>query len=200
MDATMEDATVEDVPGDTEEIVHPTKLVNETPAALQDIFYFLVSMVTRYGWFMLFALVLILVLHKRLQTYLESFWSRREEEQDLHRYDNDAAYQRQMAMDAARLRMQREFDQTAAKYAEEQQKKEEEKRKEKIADWDRHQEGKGYKSKYKPPPTADDASGGPLPKKKTTYRQTDYNPLTGEGGATCSYRPPAARGGMGGGG
>jgi len=31
--------------------------------------------------------------------------------------------------------------------------KEEEKRKEKIADWERHQQGKGYKSKYRAPDT-----------------------------------------------
>jgi len=199
MEADREDAMVEDE--NDEPFVHPKKLVNETPTFLVDSFYSVMYIIQAYGWFILLALAVLYLLYRRFQPHLDSVRSRREQEQELHRYDANEVFRRQEAMDAARRKAQEEYNAQAARFAEERQKKEEEKRKEKIADYERHLEGKGYRSKYRPPSpsqnqTASASSGGQT-KKKTTYRQTDYNPLTGTGGG-AGYRPSGSRGGASG--
>jgi len=199
MEADNDDAYVEDAPDDGgETFVHPKKLVNETPTFLLESFYFVMYVIQSYGWFILLGLVVLYLLYRRLQPHLDSLHARREHEQDLHRYDSNEVVRRQEAMDAARRKAQEAYNAQAARFAEEQKKKEEEKRKEKIADYERHLEGKGYRSKYRPPsspsenPTSGGAPGQDKTKKKNTYRQTDYNPLTGTGGGAC-YRPSGSR-------
>jgi len=197
-----DDAMVEDVNEygtvNDQAFVHPKKLVNETPAFLLEVFYTVMYVVQAYGWFIFFGLILLYLIYKRFQPHLESMRVRREQEQDLHRYDTNEVFRRQEAIDAARCKAQEAYNAQVAHFAEEQKKKEEEKRKEKIADYDRHLEGKGYRSKYRPPSPSNNTSGSAPPaggsgtKKKTTYRQSDFNPLTGQG-AGATFRPSGSR-------
>uniref|UniRef100_A0A3Q3F2F3 Selenoprotein S n=1 Tax=Labrus bergylta TaxID=56723 RepID=A0A3Q3F2F3_9LABR len=64
---------------------------------------------------------------------------------------------------------------------------EEEKRRQKIEIWESMQQGKSYKG------AAEEASSSTtVPKPKTDkkpLRGADYNPLTGEGGSSCTWRP-----------
>jgi hypothetical protein len=201
MPTVDDDAVVEDESEYTE-TVHPEEFPkNTTPPVLMNVFYLVINVIQTYGWFIVFGLILLFIMRKRILSYLDDLYTRRQQQQDLHRYDTNEAFRRQEAMDAARRKLQEAYDVQTAIYAAEKQKKDDEKRKELLADWDRHQDGKGYKSKYKPPPTNDALSPPVLPKKKTVYRQSDYNPLTGTSGSAGSYRrPTTSRGGAGGGG
>jgi len=79
-------------------------------------------------------------------------------------------------------------------------KKEEEKAKEKIKEWELHQQGLGYHGKSKKNDSDDLAALGLSQRTKLTPKSKlkgdDYNPLTGQssnntdnGGGSCSYRP-----------
>lgn len=185
---------------------HPETLDNRSPAAVVALYSGVIQFLQQYGWFMLFGVILLFVIKQRLMHYLATRPSRRSaEEQDLHRYDSETVLQRQEGFEASRRRLQEKMDADSARFAEEQKKREEEKRKQKIADWDNHLEGKGYRSKYKPQDASGSAGssgsgssgGSSQPKRKPTYRPSDYNPLTGGGGGSSGYRPPARRGGGG---
>jgi selenoprotein S len=188
---------------------HPEKLENETPASVQMIYTSVIQFLQQYGWFLLFGLILAFFVKQRLQQYLAKRPSSQSSPQDLHRYDSETALRRQEGFEASRRRLQEKLDADAAKFAEEQKKKEEEKRKQKIADWDNHVQGKGYRSKYKPTDNSDGpscsssgsatgtSSSSSSKKPKTTYRAQDYNPLTGSGGGGGGFRPAARRGGGG---
>ncbi|XP_010077352.1 PREDICTED: selenoprotein S [Pterocles gutturalis] len=102
---------------------------------------------------------------------------------------------RQEALAAARLRMQEELNAQAERYKEKQRRLEEEKRRQKIAMWESMQEGKSYKGNLKlnqqeVESGASTSSAVPKSKQnKKPLRGGGYNPLSGEGGGTCSWRP-----------
>lgn len=175
--------------------------VNTNPAFLVQGFYDVIGMVESYGWFLLALVFALLFLIYKLRPYLERVQHQREERDYYKKFDAGTVLKRQEAMEVARQKLQEEHDRKAAEYAAAQQEREEKKRQERIDDWDRHLEGKGYRSKVKTPDTTPSASGsstssGKKPKKP--LRDPDYNPLMGASGGAC-YRP-ARRGGAGGGG
>ncbi|XP_067677104.1 selenoprotein S-like [Haliotis asinina] len=177
---------------------HPQVLRNENPAFITDVFSTGVEVIQTYGWFLLAGVFLLLYLRNKFQASWDKMQKSREEE-SYKKYDVGVAQSRLEAMERSRQRMQEQLNAQAEEYAEKQRKKEEEKRKQKIEDWDRHLEGKGYRSKYKPNEDGEEASGFQgKPKPKKPLRQSDYNPLMG-GGSSGTYRPPR-RGGAGGGG
>jgi selenoprotein S len=191
---------------------HPKNLQNETPASVLGIYASVVQFLQQYGWFLLLGVVLAFFVKQKLQEYLAKRPRSQSSPQDLHRYDSETALKRQEAFEASRRRLQEKLDAESAKFAEEQKKREEEKRKQKIAEWDKHLEGKGYRSKYRPPQENSDgpscsASGsatGTTPsssssskKPKQTYRAANFNALTGSGGGGGTYRPSPRRGGGG---
>jgi len=187
---------------------HPEKLQNETPASMMMIYTNVVQFLQQYGWFLLLGVVLAFFVKQKLQQYLAKRPRSQSSPQDLHRYDNETALKRQEGFEASRKRLQDKLDADAAKFAEEQKKKEDEKRKHKIADWEKHLEGKGYRSKYRPTEnsegpsssasgSASGTSSSSSKKPKSTYRPADFNPLMGSGGGGAGYRPPARRGGGG---
>lgn len=183
---------------------HPEKLENETPASVTMIYTIVIQFLQQYGWFLLLGVVLAFFVKQKVQQYLAKRPRSQSSPQDLHRYDTETALKRQEGFEASRKRLQEKLDADAAKFAEEQKKKEDEKRKQKIADWEKHLEGKGYRSKYRP--TENSASGSATgtssssstsKKPKPTYRAPDYNPLMGTGGGGGGFRPAARRGGGG---
>ncbi|KAK6172445.1 hypothetical protein SNE40_016093 [Patella caerulea] len=173
---------------------------NETPEVVVNIFSSLLEIIQGYGWFILIAVVVAMYLKQKLNPTLERMAKQKEERSEYKKYDSDTAQKRLEAMEKARQKLQSQFDEQASKFAEEQKTKEEAKRQAKIEDWDRHQEGKGYRSKFKPEESTSSSSGPSTlkPKNKKPLRPSDYNPLMGGGGDSCSYRP-TRRGGAGGG-
>ncbi|XP_030597233.1 selenoprotein S-like [Archocentrus centrarchus] len=93
-------------------------------------------------------------------------------------------------MEAARRKMQEEHDAKVAIFKEKQRLQEEEKRRQKTEMGESMEQGKSYKGAAKP--TEEACSSQTVLKPKTDkkrLRSTDYNPLTGHGGGSCSWRP-----------
>lgn len=196
MDAQTDEAGQPQAPdGDPQRI-----LINENP--LSGYFQWGLEFIQGYGWFLVLGVIVFLYFKSKLSPTIEKYRQQAEDARAKRNYDPGRAQEKLEAMEAARRRMQEQFDSQAARYAEQQKIKEEEKRQQKIEDWDGHLEGKGYRSKYKVKEDKTEEKK-PLPKSKLPkskpLRQSDYNPLTGDSGASCSWRP-ASRGGGGGGG
>ncbi|XP_030621573.1 selenoprotein S isoform X2 [Chanos chanos] len=141
-----------------------------------------------YGWYVLFVCVGIYLLIQHLNK------NRRNQEQSATASTVDPAsvVRRQEALEAARQRMQEELNAKAAEYREKQQKLEEEKRRQKIEMWESMKEGKSYKGNQKFSQNTEEASSSTVLKPKTDkkpLRNSGFNPLSGEGGGTCTWRP-----------
>lgn len=177
---------------------HPDTLENENPAILYQGFNSVVQFLQAYGWFVVIGIALLFYVKSKLDPSIEK-WRKKREQQEVYEFDAAVTRTRQGAMESARQRMQQQLDEQASEYAAKQKEKDEEKRKAKIEDWDRHLEGKGYRSKIKPqegPSTSTGSSTSGKPKKKV-YKDDDHNPLSGGGGGSNYCRP--RRGNTGGG-
>lgn len=145
--------------------------------------------IEHYGWFILIGGIILYYLYQKyLPTY--SSWQRRREEmkeEEEHKKDPDKAYQAQVSMEKARLRLQQQVNIDAEKRRIEQEQREEIKRQQKIEEWENHLQGKGYHNKTKKG-TSDDSSSTGYIKPKKTLRKNDYNPLGGSSSGS-SYRP-----------
>ncbi|CAH1797272.1 unnamed protein product [Owenia fusiformis] len=186
-----------------EDTNHPHVLENQTPNIILEYYGIAIRFLQQYGWFVLLGIILLLFLKSKLQVYFDQWLTRRKEEQEYaeHHKNPDRNMAKMAAMERSRQKMQEKLDREAALYAEKQKEREEEERAKKIKDWENHQQGKGYRSKYKPPdqqpkPSSSDSS---KPKPKFTYRQNDFNPLTGQSSSGSSFRPSRRMGGGGGG-
>lgn len=185
--------------GQEEENPKSRPLENSTPTFLVDTFYLGVGFLERYGWLIVIGLVILVFLWSKLKPYWKELQNKWERQQEIANFDPIKAASQQERMEDARRRLQEKQDAKAAKFMEDQRLVDEARRREKIEDWDRHQEGKGYRTKrYKSPEDSAQSSTSSQPKKpKKPLRKSDYNPLSGNGGG-FSYRPP--RRGAGGGG
>ncbi|XP_054625575.1 selenoprotein S [Dunckerocampus dactyliophorus] len=185
----MDDVEITDVDeGDVVVEVDRTPLKNQD---LTSVGVMAAELLSAYGWYLLAALVAVyLLVHyrskKRSRQSLQGVESS-------HMQDADAVVRRQEAMEASRRRMQEEQDAKAALFREKQKQQEEEKRKQKIEIWESMKLGKSYKGASKHSQSSDDgASSSTFVKPKTdrkSLRSSDYNPLSGEGGGSCSWRP-----------
>ncbi|XP_070548480.1 selenoprotein S-like isoform X2 [Ptychodera flava] len=182
---------------DGEDVVPPE---NETPEAIKESANFVTIFLAQYGWFIVFGIIALIFLKNKFEPSLQKLKKKREDNYYAQHYDATTTQARHESMMAARLRMQERYDEDARIAEEERKKKEEQKRKEKIEDWDRHVEGKGYRSKiYKSEDVPSTSSSTNKDKKpKQQLRQNDYNPLMG-GYSAGGYRP-SRRSGFGGGG
>ncbi|XP_048039765.1 selenoprotein S isoform X1 [Megalobrama amblycephala] len=166
----------------------------DVPPQNQDLSFLLPSVATLlsdYGWYLVFLCVggflLIQHLRKNRSTNNQSSSVTAESQ------DPVSVVRRQEALEASRRRMQEEQDARAAEFREKQQRLEEEKRRQKIEMWESMKEGKSYKgnAKVAQQNTEEAASTSSLRPKtdKKPLRNSGYNPLTGDGGGTCSFRP-----------
>ncbi|XP_076457760.1 selenoprotein S-like [Babylonia areolata] len=166
----------------------PDILQNETPESLTGAVSAGFAFLQQYGWFLLLGVVVVLYLKSRfLQPRLDS-WQQQREDASYKKMDEGKAQSQLEAMERARQRMQEQLDRQAAEYKLKQKEKEEKARQEKIADWERHQEGKGYRSKIRAK-EEEEGPSQPKPKPKKPLRSDDYNPLMGTSGG-ASFRPP----------
>ncbi|XP_053934093.1 selenoprotein S isoform X2 [Cuculus canorus] len=151
------------------------------------------SLLASYGWYLLLAAVIVYLLIQKVSRS----WAARPSSQlgaaDVF-VEPDAVVRRQEALAAARLRMQEELNAQAERYKEKQRQLEEEKRRQKIAMWESMQEGKSYKGNLKLNQEVESgaSTSSVVPKSKPNkkpLRGGGYNPLSGEGSGTCSWRP-----------
>lgn len=148
------------------------------------------ELLSQYGWDLLLGTVLLcLLIH-----YLNKRRSSRDgRDSPPSPQDAELVARKQEGMEAARRRMQEELDAKAAIFREKQKQQEEEKRRQKIEMWENIQQGKSTKGAAKPSQSTEEASSSTTvlkPKSdKKPLRSADYNPLTGQGGGTCSWRP-----------
>lgn len=148
------------------------------------------EILSQYGWYMLIVTVLVYLLVQYLSKRRSSQSNNGAAPEVLQ--DAVLVARRQEAMEAARLRMQEELNAKADLFKEKQRQQEEEKRKQKIEMWESMQQGKSYKGTTKLPQNTEEASSSTAvlkPKGKKPLRSADYNPLSGGGGGTCSFRP-----------
>ncbi|CAI9562225.1 unnamed protein product [Staurois parvus] len=146
-----------------------------------------------YGWFVLFSCILLYLLKQKFSSNISSLLTTA---QTTTAADPDEVVRRQEAVAAARLKMQLELDAQAERYKEKQRQVEEEKRRQKIESWESMKEGKSYKvashvsQPQEPSASTSASSSAPKPKPdRRTLRNSGYNPLTGDGGGTCAWRP-----------
>ncbi|XP_035209072.1 selenoprotein S-like [Stegodyphus dumicola] len=156
---------------------------NETPEPVKSLFDSVTGLLAAYGWSILFFLVIANLLWSHFYPKYKKWREKVEDQEKEAEYEQnpDLIISRQEALALARQRLQEQHDRLAREYAEKMKEKEEKKRKEKIEAYERMMQGK---SKSVQP---------------QTLRGSDYNPLTGSGGGSCSYRPARQRGGGGGG-
>ncbi|KAK2147682.1 hypothetical protein LSH36_541g01039 [Paralvinella palmiformis] len=140
----------DDAPTDGRPSYEEPSMVPENQShTLNYVYLFATGFLEQYGWYVLITVITILYLYAKLSSYFTRknlAWNR---STDYAQYDSEEVFRRQEAMDAARRRLQEQHEAMAEKYLEEQKKREEEKRKQKIEEWNRHLEGKGYRSKIK---------------------------------------------------
>ncbi|CAG5850555.1 selenoprotein S [Menidia menidia] len=142
-----------------------------------------------YGWHLLVATFMVYLL-------IQHLWKRRSSQRSTSpppQQDAAAVAKRQEAMEAARRKMQEDLDAKAAIFREKQKQQEEEKRKQKIEVWENIQQGKSSKGTTRHAQSSEEASSSQSALKPKTdkkpLRSADYNPLAGQGGGTCSWRP-----------
>uniref|UniRef100_UPI0037E8E485 selenoprotein S n=1 Tax=Semicossyphus pulcher TaxID=241346 RepID=UPI0037E8E485 len=148
------------------------------------------ELLSQYGWHLLVVTVLVylLIQHLMKKRFRQSDHSSSPQTQQ----DAVLVVRKQEAMEAARRRMQEELDAKAAIFREKQKQQEEEKRRQKIEIWESMQQGKSYKGSKNVQTTEEAGSSTTVLKPKTDkkpLRSADFNPLTGQGGGSCSWRP-----------
>ncbi|KAM9586310.1 selenoprotein S [Trichechus inunguis] len=162
------------------------------------------SLLATYGWYIVLIGILLFVVIQKLSARLRAL-RQRHLDRAAAAMEPDIVVKQQEALAAARLKMQEELNAQAEKYKEKLRQLEEEKRRQKIEMWDSMQEGKSYRGNARKLQEEDNpgSSTSSVPPKRQPdrkpLRRGGYNPLSGEGGGTCSWRPgrrgPSSSGG-----
>ncbi|XP_027707985.1 selenoprotein S isoform X2 [Vombatus ursinus] len=178
-------------PDEEERLLAKPALEQEGIRFLQNTVGWLLS---NYGWYLLFILVVLYLIFQKLSGNFRVMTQRSLDASGASTIEPDVVVKRQEALAAARLRMQEELNKQAEKYKEKLKQLEEEKRRQKIEMWESMQEGKSYKGSArkqpeKPEPGSSSSSTISKPKPDRKPLRSGYNPLSGEGGGTCSWRP-----------
>jgi len=166
---------------------------NKVPELLLTGFGTIKLLVETYGWLILIALSVGIYLYQKYKPSYEK-WRQKQEllkEEEKNKKNPELAYNVQLKMEEARRKLQ---DKVLADYAVKKEKElllAEQKRLQKIEEWEKHKEGRGYHSKSRKPPeeSTDVNAAKPLkPRKKNEFRP-EFNPLGGGGGGSSGYRP-----------
>lgn len=161
------------------------------------IIYSPIEFIQSYGWFILiFGLILYYIYNKYKSRFTSSSNSYSRSSREHSKIDEAAELKKMLEIEEARKRQQAAMDAAVAKFKEEQKLKEQKKSEEKVEDYERLLDGKSKLVKNEEA-KQNDSSSMSKPNDKPRLRPTDYNPLTGGGGA-C-YRPTKRGGNRGGG-
>ncbi|XP_048886984.1 selenoprotein S [Brienomyrus brachyistius] len=174
------------------ELVTYEKVTTEAPLENQDLSFLMLpvgAFLAEYGWYLLFFSVGVFLL---IQEFRKRGTNQPPSRSSLE-IVNDApsVVRRQEALDASRQRMQDELDAKAEQYKEKKQKAEEEKRKQKTIMWDSMKSGRSSKTSAEAADNNEGTSSSTEVKSKRSLKplRSGYNPMTGEGGGSCSWRP-----------
>ena len=172
---------------------------NGTPAIILTGFNALKLIVERYGWFLLIVLLGIMYLYKKYKPYYDKWKQNQEHLRDAEERKNnpDHAYAIQLSMEESRRKLQNIVSANNEINRFRQNELAEQKRLQKIEEWEKHKQGKGYHSKSKPQEVPPEVGNQLKPKRKNDFRPA-FNPLSGGGGGSSGYRP-SRRNGSGGG-
>ncbi|XP_068596880.1 selenoprotein S [Brachionichthys hirsutus] len=182
-DVEIADVSSDDFPDVVKNAPVRNQDLSSLSAIVQDV-------LSQYGWILLAVTLLVYLLIQHIKG--------RSSQRDSGsapgaQPDTEHVARKHEAMEAVRRKMQEELDAKAAVFKEKQKQVEEERRKQKIEMWDNLQQGKSFKGPGTPSQAADEASSSTAGLKAKTdkkpLRSADYNPLTGQGGGTCSWRP-----------
>uniref|UniRef100_A0A4W5R452 Selenoprotein S n=1 Tax=Hucho hucho TaxID=62062 RepID=A0A4W5R452_9TELE len=190
-----DDVTIEDQGGPE---------IQKTPLGNQDLSFLQQTvgpLLAEYGWYLLFMCVGVYLVVQHLSKRRASQGQSSSASGAVQ--DPNAVVRRQEALEASRRRMQEELDAKAALFRLKQQQMEEEKRRQKIEMYDSMKEGRSYRGKAKTAQSTEEASTSTTVLKPKTdkkpLRSSGFNPLSGEGGGSCAWRPgrrgPSAGGG-----
>ncbi|KAM9183364.1 selenoprotein S [Dugong dugon] len=152
------------------------------------------SLLATYGWYIVLIGILLFVVIQKLSARLRAL-RQRHLDRAAAAMEPDIVVKQQEALAAARLKMQEELNAQAEKYKEKLRQLEEEKRRQKIEMWDSMREGRSYRGNARKPQEEDNpgSSTSSVPPKRKPDRKPlrggGYNPLSGEGGGACSWRP-----------
>lgn len=184
----MDDVEITDVNDDGSPQVQKAPLKNQDLSSLS---LSVGELLSQYGWHLLLGAVLLYLLIQYLNKRRSSRDGR--DSPPPSPQDAELVARKQEGMEAARRRMQEELDAKAAIFREKQKQQEEDKRRQKIEMWESIQQGKSYKGAAKPSQSTEEGSSSTTvlkPKSdRKPLRSADYNPLTGQGGGTCAWRP-----------
>ncbi|KAK6294209.1 hypothetical protein J4Q44_G00350390 [Coregonus suidteri] len=190
-----DDVTIEDEGGPE---IQNTPLENQDLSFLQQT---VGPLVAEYGWYLLFMCVGVYLVVQHLSKRRASQGQSSSPSGAVQ--DPNAVVRRQEALEASRRRMQEELDAKAALFKLKQQQLEEEKRRQKIEMHDSMKEGRSYRGQAKTVQNTEEVSTSTTVLKSKTdkkpLRSSGFNPLSGEGGGSCAWRPgrrgPSAGGG-----
>ncbi|XP_072574003.1 selenoprotein S isoform X1 [Paramormyrops kingsleyae] len=146
------------------------------------------AFLAEYGWYLLFICVGVFLLIQEFRKRRPNQSPSRSSPENVK--DATSVVRRQEALEASRQKMQDELDAKAEQYKERKQKAEEDKRKQKIEMWDSMKEGKSYKSSAEAADNNEGTSSSMEVKSKRNLKplRSGYNPMTGDGGGSCSWR------------
>ncbi|KAM7048529.1 selenoprotein S [Molossus nigricans] len=152
------------------------------------------SLLATYGWYIVLCGALLYAVFQKLSARLRASRRSQLDAAAAAAAEPDAVVKRQEALAAARLKMQEELNAQVERHKEKLRQLEEEKRRMKIEMWDSMQQGKSYRGNARRPQEEDSPGPSPsvLPRQKSDrkpLRGGGYNPLSGEGGGACSWRP-----------
>uniref|UniRef100_A0A8C5M6P7 Selenoprotein S n=1 Tax=Leptobrachium leishanense TaxID=445787 RepID=A0A8C5M6P7_9ANUR len=141
---------------------------------------------SNYGWYILLGCVSLLLLKHKLSEHIRQFLGPRRTSRPVQ--DPEDVVRRQEAMAAARQRMQEELNAQAEIFKERQKQLEDEKRQRKLEGW--RSSKATLQANQTPGPSTSTSSSASKPKtEKKPLRGSGYNPLTGDGGGACAWRP-----------
>jgi len=178
----------------------------QQPVALNENFLFsayntITSTIESYGWFiLLFAIIAYYVYSVFGKKITEAARNRPQ------KVDENAALAQMERIEAARRRQIAAFEAAKEKFLEEKKLKDQQAAEKKAQDWELHKQGMSQKNNTKGAYDEEELSKLGLSsnnvvkrdKNKPRLRDSDYNPLMGSDGPSCSYRPscrPGPRGG-----
>ncbi|KAM8972317.1 selenoprotein S [Pelodytes ibericus] len=139
-----------------------------------------------YGWYILFGCIVLMLMKQKLSESLRQIMGPAR----ISRPDPEEVVRRQEAMAAARLKMQEELNAQAEIFKEKQKQIEEEKRRRKIEGWKSSKVTYAINQTPNPSPSTSTSSTAPKPQvERRPLRGSGFNPLTGDGGGACVWRP-----------
>ncbi|XP_076041327.1 selenoprotein S-like [Oratosquilla oratoria] len=177
---------------------HPPTLEQQNPWLLRQFFSHSFVALSSYGWYVVTAIFIGVIVWRRVRPLFMKWKKKKEDEQEAAEFHKnpDVFISRELAIEAARQRMQDEYSRAAAAHAVKIKELEEKKQQERLENMEAQMRGEGRsRSKLSTATSVPSSSSPSKPSGKAKLRP-EYNPLMGGGGA-CGYRPARRSGGGG---